>query len=40
LDRGQKKEYVPLKDRRQQETSSAPPALVCVMGPSGVGKVR
>lgn len=40
LDRGQKKEYVPLKDRRAQEASLAPPALVCVMGPPGVGKVR
>jgi ribosome biogenesis protein BMS1 len=40
LDRGQKKEYVPLKDRRAQEASSAPPSLVCVMGPPGVGKVR
>ena len=40
LDRGQKKEYVPLKDRRPVEASLAPPALVCVMGPPGVGKVR
>lgn len=37
LDRSQKKEYVPLKDRRTEECP--PPALVAVMGPSGVGKV-
>lgn len=39
LDRGQKKEYVPLNDRRAQDQSEAPPSLVCVMGPPGVGKV-
>jgi len=36
LDRDQKKEYVPLKDRREDE--SPPPPLVAVMGPPGVGK--
>ena len=36
LDRNQKKEYVPLKDRREEEC--APPPLVAVMGPPGVGK--
>jgi len=40
LDRGQKKEYVPLNDRRAQDPSAAPPSLVVVMGPPGVGKVR
>jgi len=39
LDREQKKEYVPLKDRRAEEVE-APPSLVVVMGPSGVGKVN
>mmetsp|Transcript_33925 Transcript_33925/g.74425 ORF Transcript_33925/g.74425 Transcript_33925/m.74425 type:complete len:1184 (-) Transcript_33925:107-3658(-) len=37
LDKSQQKEYVPLKDRRVDETE-APPSLVCVMGPQGVGK--
>lgn len=36
LDRNQKKEYVPLKDRREEEIP--PPPLVAVMGPPGVGK--
>mmetsp|Transcript_9528 Transcript_9528/g.17318 ORF Transcript_9528/g.17318 Transcript_9528/m.17318 type:complete len:1164 (+) Transcript_9528:3-3494(+) len=38
LDRGQKKEYVPLDDRRAQDASMAPPSMVVVMGPPGVGK--
>jgi ribosome biogenesis protein BMS1 len=51
LDRSQKKEYVPLHDRRTVTTTNrssthgsgaaadtAPPALVVVMGPPGVGK--
>lgn len=38
LDRGQKKEYVPLSDRRSQVAHETPPATVVVMGPSGVGK--
>jgi ribosome biogenesis protein BMS1 len=37
-DRGQKKEYVPLNDRRATDPNESPPALVVVMGPSGVGK--
>ena len=36
LDRSQKKEFVPLKDRRVDE--SPPPSVVVVMGPPGVGK--
>jgi ribosome biogenesis protein BMS1 len=38
LDRGQKKEYVPLTDRRSIDPNESPPALVVVMGPKGVGK--
>ena len=38
LDKSQQKEYVPLKDRRVEE--NAPPSLVVVMGPPGVGKVN
>jgi len=39
LDRSQKKEYVPLEDRRQLTvTHETPPSLVVVMGPSQVGK--
>eukprot|EP00586_Coscinodiscus_wailesii_P006920 CAMPEP_0172489038 /NCGR_PEP_ID=MMETSP1066-20121228/18798_1 /TAXON_ID=671091 /ORGANISM="Coscinodiscus wailesii, Strain CCMP2513" /LENGTH=269 /DNA_ID=CAMNT_0013256625 /DNA_START=149 /DNA_END=954 /DNA_ORIENTATION=+ len=44
-DRSQKKEYVPLKDKRADAkdlgittTTAPPPFLVTVMGPSGVGK--
>lgn len=37
LDRSQKKEYIPQKDRRAAQ-NDAPPALVVVMGPTGVGK--
>lgn len=38
LDRSQKKEYVPLNDRRATSPNETPPPLVVVMGPSGVGK--
>mmetsp|Transcript_13937 Transcript_13937/g.39120 ORF Transcript_13937/g.39120 Transcript_13937/m.39120 type:complete len:1191 (-) Transcript_13937:87-3659(-) len=38
LDRSQKKEYVPLADRRSIDPNESPPALVVVMGPKGVGK--
>ena len=38
LDRGQKKEYVPLKDRRSADHTETPPPVVVVMGPQGVGK--
>ena len=38
LDRSQKKEYVPLNDRRAAGPNDSPPALVVVMGPEGVGK--
>ncbi|KAL3922182.1 MAG: hypothetical protein SGILL_002342 [Bacillariaceae sp.] len=38
LDRSQKKEYVPLQDRRSIDPNEAPPPLVVVMGPKGVGK--
>jgi ribosome biogenesis protein BMS1 len=38
LDRSQKKEYVPLTDRRVHAAEEAPPAVVVVMGPQGVGK--
>jgi ribosome biogenesis protein BMS1 len=37
-DRSQKKEYVPLNDRRSLSMHEIPPALVVVMGPTGVGK--
>jgi ribosome biogenesis protein BMS1 len=37
-DRSQKKEYVPLTDRRVASIHEVPPALVVVMGPCGVGK--
>ena len=37
LDKSQQKEYVPLKDRRVDETE-VPPSLVVVMGPKGVGQ--
>ena len=40
-DRKHKKEYVPQKDRRAaKDSNEAPPSLVVVMGPPGVGKVR
>lgn len=35
LDRGQKKEVVPLRDRTED---LPPPTMVCVMGPTGCGK--
>jgi len=38
LDRSQKKEYVPLSDRRATEVHETPPSLVVVMGPPSVGK--
>lgn len=38
LDRSQKKEYVPLNDRRATEIHENPPSLVVVMGPPSVGK--
>ena len=38
LDRSQKKEYVPLDDRRASDAIESPPPLVVVMGPQGVGK--
>jgi len=38
LDRSQKKEYVPLSDRRTTVAHEVPPSTVVVMGPSGVGK--
>jgi len=38
LDRSQKKEYVPLEDRRSVDPNEAPPPLIVVMGPQGVGK--
>lgn len=38
LDRSQKKEYVPLHDRRATEATETPPSVVVVMGPQGVGK--
>eukprot|EP00535_Pseudo-nitzschia_heimii_P006730 CAMPEP_0197183476 /NCGR_PEP_ID=MMETSP1423-20130617/7837_1 /TAXON_ID=476441 /ORGANISM="Pseudo-nitzschia heimii, Strain UNC1101" /LENGTH=1200 /DNA_ID=CAMNT_0042634059 /DNA_START=60 /DNA_END=3662 /DNA_ORIENTATION=+ len=38
LDRSQKKEYVPLTDRRSIDPNESPPALVVIMGPKGVGK--
>lgn len=38
LDREQKKEYVPLHNRRTAEINETPPSLVVVMGPPGVGK--
>jgi ribosome biogenesis protein BMS1 len=38
LDRSQKKEYVPLEDRRSKDPNESPPSLVVVMGPQGVGK--
>jgi hypothetical protein len=39
-DRKHKKEYVPQKDRRAaKDSNEAPPSLVVVMGPPGVGKV-
>lgn len=38
LDRTQKKEYVPLTDRRTDVVHEVPPSLVVVMGPKGVGK--
>ena len=38
LDRSQKKEVVPLHDRRTTELHETPPSLVVVMGPPGVGK--
>lgn len=37
-DRAQKKEYVPLNDRRAARVEEAPPPLVAVVGPPGVGK--
>jgi ribosome biogenesis protein BMS1 len=38
LDRSQKKEYVPLDDRRSTEANETPPSVVVVMGPQGCGK--
>ena len=38
LDMAQKKEVVPLNDRRSQEAHEAPPILIVVMGPPFVGK--
>ena len=41
LDRSQKKEFIPLKDRRVEASlgdDCPPPSLVVVMGPPGVGK--
>lgn len=38
LDRSQKKEYVPLADRRADVSHETPPSVVVVMGPAGVGK--
>lgn len=38
LDKSQKKEYVPLQDRRSAVLHETPPALIVVMGPKGVGK--
>jgi len=38
LDRSQKKEYVPQKDRRSSNPNQSSPSLVVVMGPKGVGK--
>jgi GTP-binding protein EngB required for normal cell division len=38
LDRSQKKEYVPLDDRRTHVQHETPPPVVVVMGPTGVGK--
>jgi ribosome biogenesis protein BMS1 len=37
-DRSQQKEVVPQNDRRSKDPNESPPALVVVMGPSGVGK--
>mmetsp|Transcript_34959 Transcript_34959/g.39852 ORF Transcript_34959/g.39852 Transcript_34959/m.39852 type:complete len:1173 (-) Transcript_34959:212-3730(-) len=38
LDRSQRKEYVPQKDRRAQDMLDSPPSVVVVMGPPQVGK--
>ena len=38
LDRSQKKEYVPLVDKRSTVAHETPPCVVVVMGPAGVGK--
>jgi ribosome biogenesis protein BMS1 len=38
LDKGQQKEFVPLKDRRAEVDQGPPPTLVVVMGPPQVGK--
>ena len=38
LDRAQKKEYVPQKDRRSTDMLDSPPSVVVVMGPPQVGK--
>lgn len=38
LDRAQKKEYVPVNDRRAIDILDAPPSVVVVMGPPQVGK--
>lgn len=38
LDRAQKKEYIPLNDRRAARVEEGPPPLVAVVGPPGVGK--
>jgi len=39
-DRKHQKEYVPQKDRRaSKDSNEAPPSVVVVMGPPGVGKV-
>ena len=40
LDRAQKKEYVPLNDRRRplEDSTAPPPTMIVVMGPPQVGK--
>lgn len=38
LDRSQKKEYVPLQNRRTDTIHETPPSMIVVMGPKGVGK--
>ena len=38
LDKGQQKEFVPLKDRRVEADDGPPPTMIVVMGPPQVGK--
>jgi len=38
LDKGQQKEFVPLKDRRVEGDDGPPPTVIVVMGPPQVGK--